>query len=237
VTEVFEDAVPARRPAEDLLAQEYTAALIQVLCGRASWVRGADVLEIGPGPGVVLAAMGALGAASLCGVDIERAAASASQALLHELGYGDRARVYHGDMWQPVLGRRFDLIATNLPQYPVAHGRMIGRAASWSAAGPTGRDRLDPFLRALPEYLAPGGRAVITHSGFIDLERSRWMIEQSGLEFRIALTALVHIAPAKFDLMAETVLRAEESRSIYRYGPYAFAKMHIVEIGSHESLG
>ena len=33
-------------------------------------------------------------------------------------------------------------------------------------------------------------------------------------------------------LRLRPVLCAEEGRSIYRYGPYAFAEMHIVEIGA-----
>ena len=58
-------ALAALRPSE------YTAALIQVLQANAGRVRGATVLEIGSGSGVVLAALGGLGAASLCGIDIE----------------------------------------------------------------------------------------------------------------------------------------------------------------------
>ena len=47
--------IPALRPSE------YTATLIQTLQARADNVRGADVLEIGSGSGVVLAALGAMG--------------------------------------------------------------------------------------------------------------------------------------------------------------------------------
>src|SRR5712675_1280862 len=86
------------RPASDnspqqvsaaLRPSEYTAALIQVLRARITWVRGANALEIGSGSGVVLAALGALGAASLCGIDIESEAVVSGSLLLRELGYGD----------------------------------------------------------------------------------------------------------------------------------------------------
>jgi len=50
-------ALAALRPSE------YTAALIQLLQAKAAKVRGAKVLEIGSGSGVVLAALGELGAA------------------------------------------------------------------------------------------------------------------------------------------------------------------------------
>ena len=32
--------------------------------------------------------------------------------------------------------------------------------------------------------------------------------------------------------MTPAVLRAEEGRSLHRYGPYAFGEMHIVEIAA-----
>ena len=54
-----------------LRPSEYTAALIQALQARRATVSGARALEIGSGSGVVLAALAELGAASLCGVDIE----------------------------------------------------------------------------------------------------------------------------------------------------------------------
>ena len=105
--------VPSFRPSE------YTAALIQVLRIRADWIRGAKTLELGSGSGVVLAAMGALGAATLCGIDIESDAVIAGALLLQHLGHRANAELHQGDMWMPVGCRRFDLIAANLPQFPM----------------------------------------------------------------------------------------------------------------------
>jgi release factor glutamine methyltransferase len=205
---------PALRPSE------YTAALIQVLRARAAWVRGANALEIGSGSGVVLAALGALGAASLCGIDIESEAVSSSALLLRGLGHGANARMYHGDMWLPVTGRRFDLITANLPQFPTESGEFAGR-----------------FLEGLAAHLAPGSRAIITHNAFVDLELSRAMVAQDGLSLRVAMTVLIQIPSEKLALMTQSILCFEEGRSIYRYGPYTFAEMHIVEIGAAASLG
>lgn len=218
-------------PAAALRPSEYTSALIQVLRARAACVRGADALEIGSGSGVVLAALGALGAVSLCGIDIENEAVVSGSLLLHELGYGD-AQFHQGDMWLPVAGRCFDVIAANLPQFPMEPREFAGRLASWSSGGPDGRRLLDAFLKGLPAHLAPSGRAIITHNAFVDLDRSRSMVEQIGLSLRIASSTLIHVPREKLDLMTQSVLCAEQGRSIYRYGPYAFAEMHIVEIGA-----
>ena len=223
-------------PAAALRPSEYTSALIQVLHARAACVRGADALEIGSGSGVVLAALGALGASALCGIDIENEAVVSGSLLLRELGYGN-AQFHQGDMWMPVAGRRFDLIAANLPHFPMEPQEFAGRFASWSSGGPDGRRLLDGFLQGLPAYLAPGGRAIITHNAFVGLDRSRAMVEQIGLSLRVVSSTLIHLTREKLDLMTPSVLCAEEGRSIYRYGPYAFAEMHIVEIGASETLG
>jgi release factor glutamine methyltransferase len=220
-----------------LRPSEYTAALIQVLRARGAWVRGANALEIGSGSGVVLAALGALDAASLCGIDIESEAVASSTLLLRGLGHGENARMHHGDMWLPVTGRRFDLIAANLPHFPMEAGEFAGRLPSWSSGGPDGRRLLDRFLDGLAAHLAPGSRAIITHNAFVDLELSRAMVARDGLSLRVAMTVLIQISSEKLALMTRSILCFEEGRSIYRYGPYAFAEMHIVEIGAAASLG
>jgi release factor glutamine methyltransferase len=215
--------VPALRPSE------YTAALIQVMRAHPEKVRGADVLEIGSGSAVVLAALGALGAASLCGVDIEHDAVEAGGLLLDELGHA-AAELHQGDMWLPVAGRRFDLVVANLPHFPMAPVEVSGRLPSWSSGGSDGRWLLDAFLEGLAVHLAPGGRAVITHNAFVGLGRSREIAEQHGLALSVVLTTLVYIPGDKIGRMTPAVLRAEQGRSIHRYGPYTFGDMHIVEL-------
>jgi release factor glutamine methyltransferase len=218
-------AIAALRPSE------YTAALIQVLQANAGCVQGARVLEIGSGSGVVLAALGALGARSLCGIDIEEDAVASGMLLLEELGHGEAAEFHHGDMWSPVGDRRFDLIVANLPHFPMGDSAIPGRLPTWSAGGFDGRRLLDPFLEGIRRHLAPGGRVFITHNAFVGVERSREIVEGLGFAFRIVLTTLVNIPDGKLDRMAAGALSAEEGRSIHRYGPYAFGEVHVVEIG------
>jgi release factor glutamine methyltransferase len=223
---------PARAPSVALRPSEYTAALIQVLRGKAARLRGAKALEIGSGSGVVLAALGALGAAALCGVDIEDEAVDEGLSLLRDLGYAGIARIQRGDMWQPVAGQRFDLIVANLPHFPMPPAGVKGRLSTWSCGGADGRQLLNPFLDGLAQHLAPGGRAVITHNAFVSVEASRAMLQRQGLALRIAQTFLVSIPDLKLDLLTPGVLAAEDGRTIHRYGPHAFADMHIVEIGA-----
>ena len=220
-----------------LCPSEYTAALIQVLRQRSVLVRGANALEIGSGSGVVLAVMGELGAASLCGIDIEGSAVASGARLLRGLGYGGKVEMRRGDVWEPVAGRRFDVIAANIPQFPMETLGYSGRLPSWSSGGPDGRRLLDRFLSGLAVHLAPGGRAIITHNAFLDLDATRAIVAKDGLSLQVAVTVLVHLSSEKLKLMTRSILCSEHGRSIYRYGPYAFAEMDVVEIGTAASLG
>jgi release factor glutamine methyltransferase len=193
-------------------------------------VRGSTALEIGSGSGVVLAALGALGAASLCGIDIEEDAVTSGMLLLAELGHDKTAEFYLGDMWLPVSDRRFDLIVANLPHFPMERSDVPGRLPTWSAGGTDGRALLDPFLEGLPRHLAPEGRAIITHNAFVGLDCSRAILTGLGLKMQVVLTTLVYIPDDKLARMSARVLGIEEGRTIHRYGPYGFGEMHIVEI-------
>ncbi|MFO1082060.1 MAG: methyltransferase domain-containing protein [Reyranellaceae bacterium] len=217
-------ALAALRPSE------YTAALIHVLQGRADRVRGARVLEIGSGSGVVMAALAGLGAAAVCGVDIEEDAVAAGMLLLDELGHRSVAEFRTGDLWQPIGDRRFDLIVANLPHFPMTEGSLPGRRPTWTVGGPDGRRLLDRFLAGLSAHLVMGGRAFITHNAFVDLARSRALLAPSGLHLEVVQSVLVNLGDDKLARMTPEVLAAALGRTIHRYGPYAFGELHIVEI-------
>jgi methylase of polypeptide subunit release factors len=220
-----------------LRPSEYTAALIQVLRRRCALVKGANVLEIGSGSGVVLAALGDLGAGSLCGIDIEEDAVTSGILLLDELGHGELAEFHQGDMWRPVGERRFDLVVANLPHFPMTDSEVPGRMPTWSAGGADGRRLLDAFLEGLAAHLGPDGHAFITHNAFVGVDRSRAVIARAGLALEIVYSTLVNVPNDKLARLTRSVLAAEEGRTIHRYGPYAFAEVHIVEIGRQDEIG
>src|SRR3954464_3874620 len=161
-----------RGPAKALRPSEYTSALIQALRSEPEKVRGKHVLEIGSGSGVVLAVLSSLGAAAVCGIDIEQEAVEAGSRLLAGRGH-DNAEFHCGDMWRPVAGRRFDLIVANLPNSPHPQVPISGRPPNWSAGGFDGRLLVDAFIAALRTHLVPGGRALMTHNSYIGLDLSR----------------------------------------------------------------
>jgi release factor glutamine methyltransferase len=209
---------------------DYTALLIEAILSARDRVEGARALEVGCGSGVVLAALAEAGAASVCGIDIEFAAVAASTRSLAEAGYLDIAEVRQGDMWAPVAGRQFDLIVANLPHFPSARPAWAGRLSSWSGSGAAGRAMLDRFLHGAASHLAPSGRALFTHSGFVDLERSRDILARGGLAMRVATTRLLCLPAEKLRDMTGSVLRASLGHAIRFYGRYAFAEVHVIEV-------
>ena len=223
------DASEALRLAA-LRPSEYTAALIHALQSRADRVRGGAVLEIGSGSGVVLAALGELGAASLCGIDIEEDAVSSGMLLLAELGHGGMSEVHLGDMWLPVAGRRFDLIVANLPHFPMERREVLGRRATWSAGGNDGRALLDRFIEELDAHLLQGGRAVITHNAFVGMDRTRQMLRERGMTMAVVQSILVGIPDEKMDRLTPSVLASERGRTLHRFGPYSFGEVNVLEI-------
>lgn len=214
---------------------QYTAALLHALRMHGEWVRGARVLEIGCGSGVLLAAAGALGATALCGVDVEPAAVAAARRLLQGSDLEAKVEVYQGDLFTPVNGRRFDLILANLPHFPMESAAIDDRLPSWSWGGLDGRLLLDRFVAGLGEHLAPGGRAVIVHNAFVDLDATKAAARSQGLEVAVTATVLVDIAPSKLARMTSEVLRREAGRSIHLYGGLAFGELLVLAI-SHDGL-
>lgn len=209
---------------------EYTAALLMHVRSQASSVPPACALELGTGSGVVLALMLALGAKQALGVDIEAAAVEATQKLLQHEGVTGRSRVVQGDMWAACGTERFDLIATNLPQFAAAHIEGDGRLPSWSVGGADGRKVVDKFLAGLPQHLNAGGVALMTHNTFIDVAKTQAMLMPLGLQARVIYTASALLSEQKMASLNPAVLARFTGRGIHHVGEHWFADFNIVEI-------
>lgn len=218
-------------PPAALRPSEYTAALIQVLHERADRVRGAAVLDMGCGSGVVLAAAAVLGARSVTGIDIEADAVASSAELLRAIDADVQVCCLRSDLWRDVPPGRYDVVVANLPQFPLAATDLPGRLPTWSAGGRDGRLLLDPFLDGLVERLAPDGMAFLTHNAFIGIAASRDRLARHGLELGTVSRVMVALPAEKLARMTPELLAAESGRTIHRYGPYAFGEMHVVAIG------
>ncbi len=96
-------------------------------------------------------------------------------------GVGDRLEVRQGDLFSPVVGEQFDLIAVNPPQMPTpANREWPDDEARMNNAGLDGWGALERIIREAPAHLTPEGRLVFTLFGFLGLERALARLREAG---------------------------------------------------------
>ena len=108
-----------------------------------------------------------------------------SNALLN--GVRDRVETRQGDLFRPVAGERFALIAANPPQMPTPPDREWpdDTTSQMHDGGPDGWSLLARIIREAPAHLAPGGRLAVTLFGFLGVERALAQFRAAGLAPRI----------------------------------------------------
>jgi release factor glutamine methyltransferase len=125
----------------------------------------ARVLDLGTGSGAIaLAIQHSRPTAQLCATDASATALAVAQRNGERLGLS--VEWLHGSWWQPVAGRRFELIVSNPPY--IAEGdphlpalRHEPRTAL--TAGPDGLDDLRLLVAGAAQHLQPGGWLLLEH--------------------------------------------------------------------------
>ena len=142
--------------------------------------RGARVLDVFTGTGVIAVMAGREGAASVTAVDISRRAALCAR--VNGRINGTRVRGLAGDLFEPVRGERFDLITANPPYVPSAEDELpaSGAARAWEG-GRDGRLLVDRFSERAAEHLAPGGTVLMVVSSLTGEEGTLAALRDGGL--------------------------------------------------------
>jgi release factor glutamine methyltransferase len=165
------------RPISDtwMLAAEMSA---EIDAGRTR------VLDVCTGTGALAIAAAREGAEATA-IDVSRRAIACvrANAALNRV----RVEPLRGDLFEPVRGRRFDLIVTNPPYVPGPTDRLPERGIerAWYA-GRTGRAILDRICAAAGPHLAPGGAILIVHSSLNDEGETVRRLTEAGLEASVA---------------------------------------------------
>jgi release factor glutamine methyltransferase len=150
-------------------------------------IRG-NVLDVCTGSGVVALSL-ARSASTMTAVDSSRAAVLAVR--LGALLNGVSVEVVHGDLFEPLAGRTFDVILSNPPYLPTPEGDAAPGSHAWDG-GHDGRAVLDRLCREAPAYLKPGGDVLIVQSSLAGTERTLAMLADAGLSTSVAA---VHRGP------------------------------------------
>lgn len=121
---------------------------------------GPSVLDLGTGSGVA-AVFAAPWASQVVAVDINPAALRCTRinALLH--GVEDKVEALHGDLFEPVAGRRFDLILFNPPYLPGQPRTAFEQALRSEGLA-------ERFAAGLAGHLSDGGYALLLLSSIGD---------------------------------------------------------------------
>ena len=159
------------------------ALLGGVMARDGSGLRGREVLDLCSGSGILGLTAAKLGARATA-VDLSRRAVLNARvnAALNRLAL----TVLRGDLFEPVDGRRFDLIVSNPPYIPAppSNGEPKGAARAWDA-GPDGRAFLDRICDGAAGHLRSGGRILVVHSSLASPEESERRLAAAGLTTRV----------------------------------------------------
>jgi release factor glutamine methyltransferase len=146
--------------------------------------RGAAVLDVFTGSGVLAVVAAKEGAREVTAVDLAHRAVwnARLNARLNRVA----VRVHRGNLFAPVAGRRFDLILANPPYVPSATAELPrgGPERAWDA-GLDGRALLDRFCAEAAGHLASGGRVLLVQSSLSGEEPTLSGLAASGLDARV----------------------------------------------------
>lgn len=173
---------------------DHDSALLADVLRERDRVRYCHVLDMGTGTGVLALAAAQAGAASVTAVDLSRR--SAVSAWLNARLSGAPITVLCGDLFEPVRGKRFDVVVANPPYIPGSRRKPVrhGIARSWDA-GYDGRLLLDRIIRGLPDVLAPDGRVLIVQSKMCGVRATLDAMAELRMDAEIVGRATIPFGP------------------------------------------
>ncbi len=147
-------------------------------------IQGARVLDLGTGSGALAVAAARAGASQVTAVDVSRQALATTW--VNARCRGLRVRVRLGDLVQPVLEERFEVIVSNPPYVPSEHDHLPERGLDRCYdGGIDGRAVLDRVCTEAPKLLAPSGVFLVVHSAVCGVAATLAHLAGQGLEAEV----------------------------------------------------
>jgi release factor glutamine methyltransferase len=144
------------------------------------------VLDLCTGSGAIAVALAKeLPAARIIATDVSPAAVAIAKRNAERNGFADRIEVREGNLWEPVAGEKFDLIASNPPYIasaviPTLAPEVKREPVLALDGGADGMAFYDRICAAARIHLEPGGALVVEH-GYDQAEPVRERFEAAGL--------------------------------------------------------
>jgi len=169
-----------------LVPRPDTETVIEVARGtRADRAAPCRVLDLCTGSGAIALALAKeLPAATVIATDVSPDAVAIARRNVERAGLGERVEVRHGDLFAPVAGETFDLIASNPPYIATAVIDTLSAEVKREPrlaldGGADGLSFYDRICAEAPAFLVPGGALVVEH-GFDQAETVRARFERAG---------------------------------------------------------
>jgi len=169
-----------------LVPRPDTETVIEVaLALRPDRATACRVLDLCTGSGVIAVSLAKeLASAQVIATEISPEAAAIARRNAVRNGVADRVEVRIGDLFAPVAGERFDLIASNPPYIASTVIATLPREVQREPrvaldGGPDGLVFYDRICAAAGEHLLPGGALVLEH-GFDQADAVRARVAAAG---------------------------------------------------------
>jgi release factor glutamine methyltransferase len=143
------------------------------------------VLEIGTGTGIIAIITSKI-TENVIAVDINKYAIECARKNSHINQSNIDLRL--GDLFDPVKGKKFDIILFNTPYLPTNEEERIDDEleAAWDG-GPDGRAVINRFIGEVSDYLSPCGRVQLVQSSLSNVEETIGRLMEKG--FSVSITA------------------------------------------------
>lgn len=128
-----------------------------------------DALDLAAGSGAVALALASeRPRCRVTATDVSATAVASARANTARLGLSERVEVLHGSWFEPVAGRRFDLIVSNPPYIATDDSRVEPAVRRYEPpealfSGASGLEALQTIAAEAPRHLVPGGWLVVEH--------------------------------------------------------------------------
>lgn len=199
------------RPPGVYRADSDTALLTDVLRD-GGYAAGRSVLDIGAGTGALAVAAARAGAGSVTAIDLSLRSVAATW--LNTRLHGAAVTVRRGDLFEPVIDRKFGLIMANPPYVPAAtHPAPRHRIGRCWDAGTDGRAVLDRICADGPALLGRDGMLLLVQSAISDEGGTLRDLAGAGLDAEVLARGTAPFGPV---LRGRTAML--ESRGLIKPG-------------------
>ena len=215
-------------PADVYRPQEDSQLLVDVM-ERHAPPAGLRVADLCTGSGFVAISAALRGAASVTAFDLSAQAVKTARA--NAVAADVQVDVHLGHWARAAEFTPFDLVLSNPPYVPVDEdeAESVPESAGPSLAfdaGIDGRLVLDPLCEHAPKLLAPGGRLLVVHSEFADVDRTVECMRAAGLRSEVVTSQRIPFGPVMNARAAwlERTGRLEPGRRVERIAVVAAVK-------------